>query len=156
MENKFVLRQKNNQSIIFANEIFIWFLLFIMLYRFINLEYIWRGVVHKLRWQNFDFFWPSTPLRWHFLPPYECWQKVDLFGSPTPSSCERSLWTAPEADKLNVHFARQHHAFIIYEPILAKVPNKPAWPMSYFFKYIHLACCFYIKKWKILPTLPAY
>ena len=41
------------------------------------------GVVHKLRWQDFGFFWPPTPLRWHFLP-YECWQKVDIFGLPTP------------------------------------------------------------------------
>ena len=29
------------------------------------------GVVQKLRWQVFDYFWSPTPLRWHFLP----WQK---------------------------------------------------------------------------------
>ena len=28
------------------------------------------------------FFWPPTPLCWHFLW-YECWQKVDIFGPPT-------------------------------------------------------------------------
>ena len=48
--------------------------------------------VHKLRWQNFGFFWPPTPLSWHFLW-YERWQKVDIFGPPT--SCKRSLWTPP-------------------------------------------------------------
>ena len=26
-----------------------------------------QGVIHKLRWQFFGFFWPPTPLRWHFL-----------------------------------------------------------------------------------------
>ena len=26
------------------------------------------GVVHNLRLQDFDFFWPPNPLRWHFLP----------------------------------------------------------------------------------------
>ena len=40
------------------------------------------GVVHKLRWQDFGFFWPPTPLGWHFLW-YERWQKVDIFGSTT-------------------------------------------------------------------------
>ena len=24
-------------------------------------------VIYKLRWQDFGFFWPPTPLRWHFL-----------------------------------------------------------------------------------------
>ena len=56
------------------------------------------GVVHKLRWQDFGFFWPPIPLRWHFLP-YERWQKVEIFGPPTPSSCKRSLWMAPMAEK---------------------------------------------------------
>ena len=37
------------------------------------------GVVHILRWQVFDFFWPPYPLRWHFLP-YRNWQKFDIFG----------------------------------------------------------------------------
>ena len=41
-----------------------------------------QGVVHKLRWQDFGFFWPPTPLRWQFLR-YERWQKVDIFGPPT-------------------------------------------------------------------------
>ena len=41
------------------------------------------GVVHNIRWQNFGFFWPPTPLCWHFLP-YECWQKVEIFGQLTP------------------------------------------------------------------------
>jgi hypothetical protein len=30
------------------------------------------GDVHKLLWQVFGFFWPPTPLRWHFLP-YKTW-----------------------------------------------------------------------------------
>ena len=29
-------------------------------------------VVHKLRWQDFRFFWPPTLLRWLFLP-YKSW-----------------------------------------------------------------------------------
>ena len=41
------------------------------------------GVVHKLCWQDFGFLWPPTPLRWHFLH-YECWQKANIFGLPTP------------------------------------------------------------------------
>ena len=41
-------------------------------------EHPYLGVVHKLRWQDFDFL---TPLRWHFLW-YECWQKADIFGPP--------------------------------------------------------------------------
>ena len=40
------------------------------------------GVVHKLRWQDFGFFWPPTPLRWHLLQ-YERWQKVDILRPPT-------------------------------------------------------------------------
>ena len=40
------------------------------------------GAVHKLRWQDFCFFWPPTPLRLHFLW-YESLQKVDIFGPPT-------------------------------------------------------------------------
>ena len=52
------------------------------------------GVVHKLRWQDFGFFWSPTPLCWNFLP-YECWHKDNIFGLDylPPSSCERSLWT---------------------------------------------------------------
>ena len=34
----------------------------------------------------FGFFWPPAPLPkylcWHFLP-YNCWQKVNIFGLPT-------------------------------------------------------------------------
>ena len=40
------------------------------------------GVVHKLRWQDFGFSWPPTPLRWQFLS-YKRWQKLDIFGPPT-------------------------------------------------------------------------
>ena len=40
------------------------------------------GGVHKLRLQDFGFFWPPTPLRLHFLW-YERLQKVDIFGPPT-------------------------------------------------------------------------
>ena len=40
------------------------------------------GVVHKLCWQDFGFFWPPTPLCWHFLW-YERWQNIDIFGPPT-------------------------------------------------------------------------
>ena len=38
--------------------------------------------VQKLRWQDFGFFWPPTPLCWHFLW-YEHWQTVDIFEPPT-------------------------------------------------------------------------
>ena len=37
-----------------------------------------------------------TPPCWQFLP-YKRWQKVNIFGLPTPSSCQRSLWTTPKA-----------------------------------------------------------
>ena len=30
--------------------------------------FIVKGLLYKLRWQVFDFFWPPIPLRWHFLP----------------------------------------------------------------------------------------
>ena len=55
------------------------------------------GWVHKLRWQDFSFFWPPTLLRWHFLW-YTSWQKVEIIGLPTylpTSSCKRILWTPP-------------------------------------------------------------
>ena len=42
---------------------------------------------HKEAFKNYvykcDFFWPPTPLRWHFLPNKR-WQKVDIFGQPNP------------------------------------------------------------------------
>ena len=40
------------------------------------------GGVHKLRLQDFGFFWPPTPLCLHFLW-HESLQKVDIFGTPT-------------------------------------------------------------------------
>ena len=40
------------------------------------------------------FFWPPTPLRWHFLP-YKRWQKVKIFDYLPTSFCQRSLWTPP-------------------------------------------------------------
>ena len=43
---------------------------------------------------KFDFFWPPTPLRLHFLW-YESLQKVNFFDHLPPSSCKRSLWTTP-------------------------------------------------------------
>ena len=52
------------------------------------------GCVHKLRRQDFGFFWPPTPLRWHFLW-YECWQKWTFLDHLPTSSCKRSLWTTP-------------------------------------------------------------
>ena len=52
------------------------------------------GGVQKLRWHVFGFFWPPTHLRLHFLW-YESLQKVDFFDHLPPSSCKRSLWTAP-------------------------------------------------------------
>ena len=36
-------------------------------FRFIILQFSPNGVVHKLRWQDFVFFWPPTPLHWHDL-----------------------------------------------------------------------------------------
>ena len=44
--------------------------------------YVYLEGVHKLRLQDFDFFWPPTPLRLHFLW-YKRWQKADIFGPPT-------------------------------------------------------------------------
>ena len=41
-----------------------------------------KGAVHKLRWQDFGFFWPPTHLRLHFLP-YKRWRKIDILGLPT-------------------------------------------------------------------------
>ena len=43
---------------------------------------------------RFGFFWPPTPLRWHFLW-YKRWPKVDIFDHLPPSSCKYSLWTTP-------------------------------------------------------------
>ena len=43
---------------------------------------------------RFGFFWPPTPLCLHFLW-YKSLQKVDFFDHLPPSSCKRSLWTAP-------------------------------------------------------------
>ena len=39
-------------------------------------------------------FWPPTTLSLRFLW-YKCLQKVDFFDHLHPSSCKRSLWTAP-------------------------------------------------------------
>ena len=50
------------------------------------------GVFHKLHWQAFAFFWPPTPLRWHF-PWYKGWQIVDIFEHLPTLSCKCSLWT---------------------------------------------------------------
>ena len=57
-------------------------------------SFFMKGVVHKLRQQDFGFFSPPTPLRWHFLW-YKRWQKV-------ASSCKRSLWTTlkPVSDNI--------------------------------------------------------
>ena len=52
------------------------------------------GGVHKLPLQDLSFFWPPTPLRLHFLW-YKSLQKVNFFDHLPPSSCKRSLWTAP-------------------------------------------------------------
>ena len=54
-------------------------------------------VVHKLRLQDFGFFWPPTPLRLHFLW-YECLQKVDILDHLPTESCKHSLWTPPNED----------------------------------------------------------
>ena len=43
---------------------------------FDDLLIIYCRVVHKLRWQDFGFFWPPTPLCWHFLW-YERCRNVD-------------------------------------------------------------------------------
>ena len=54
------------------------------------------GVVHKLCWQDFGFFWPPKyPLHWHFLP-YEHRQKRHNFLHTLPSPfvnvvCEQPL-----------------------------------------------------------------
>ena len=36
------------------------------------------GIVHKLSWQIFEFFWPPSPHRWQFLP-YKSWIPTHLF-----------------------------------------------------------------------------
>ena len=53
------------------------------------------GVIHKLRWQDFCFFWPPTPLRWHFygMNVDKKWTFMDHL--PTSSCSKCSLWTAP-------------------------------------------------------------
>ena len=65
------------------------------------------GILKILRWSfwirgrsqttftRFGFFWPPTPLRLHFLW-YKSLQKVNFFDHLPPSSCKRSLWTAPK------------------------------------------------------------
>ena len=52
-------------------------------------------VIHKVRWQLFVFFWPPTPLCWHFLP-YKRWQKSQHFWTSYPPLlvnvvCKRQL-----------------------------------------------------------------
>ena len=49
---------------------------------------------------SFWLFLTTYPPRWHFHP-YERWQKVNIFGLPTPSSCKHSLWTTPKVSFLN-------------------------------------------------------
>ena len=61
---------------------------------------IWQlsqGVVHKLRWQDFDFFWPPKLLRWHFIW-YERWQKVDIFWPPTSDEPELDFSSSSRAE----------------------------------------------------------
>ena len=57
-------------------------------------------VVHRLRWQAFGFFWPPTPLRWHFLR-YKRWQKVDILGQPTYLPCPVNVVCEQPLRKVN-------------------------------------------------------
>jgi hypothetical protein len=73
------------------------------------------GVVHKLCWPDFGFLWPPIPLCWHFLP-YEHWQKVHIFGLPTPLInivCGRPLNLT-----LNLHAY-----FVRFNKVNSKSPN---------------------------------
>ena len=52
------------------------------------------GAVHRLRWQDFGFFWPPTPLNWIFYGINI--DKKETFLDPMPTSCcKRSFWTTP-------------------------------------------------------------
>ena len=74
------------------------------------------GVVHKLRWHYFVFFWPPKyPLRWHVLW-YERWQKVDIFGPPTYPRLVNVVCEQPLALGCNRSFSRE--TFIFQEVLL--------------------------------------
>ena len=83
---------------------------------------LWRpirselGGVHKLCWQDFVFFWPPTPLRWHFIP-YKSWQILtflDYLPSEPTSFCQCSLWMTPYGSCYVNFVVKQIPTFIIY------------------------------------------
>ena len=85
-----------NKNILPRNLIIMTLLLPICLYVY----QVQKGGVHKLRLQDLSFFDHLPPLCLHFLW-YKCLQKVDFFDHLLPSSCKRSLWTAPALYYLN-------------------------------------------------------
>ena len=92
-------------------------ILFRWFYEIINISHegSFTNYVDKI----LDFFWPPTPLRWHFLP-YECWQKVNIFGLPT---CIRSLWTTPKGK-----------AFDLNVFLILRIKQLPKTKLKYFYE----------------------
>ena len=80
-----------------------WSLVNLAFYGFVILVVL-RGVPGRSQstFTRFVFFWPPTPLRLHFLW-YKSLQKVRFFDHLPPSSCKRSLWTAPKMLALYQH-----------------------------------------------------
>ena len=69
-----------------------------------------RGI-HKLRWQDFEDFWPPSPLCWQIYYISLC-SIVDIWLTPPlPLACQRSLWTSTFSEKtcrtlLAVHISK--------------------------------------------------
>ena len=55
---------------------------------------LWLGIVHKLCWQDFGFFWPTTPSV-DILYLINVDKKLTFLDHLPPSSCKRSLLMAP-------------------------------------------------------------
>ena len=57
------------------------------------------GGIHKLRWQNFEDFWPPSPFRWQVYK-IRFYSIVDIWETPSlPFTCQRSLWMPPFSNK---------------------------------------------------------
>ena len=98
-----------------------------------------QGVVHKLRWQFFFFFF-DLPLGWHFLW-YNHWQKVD-FLDHLPKVCTlknntnlNPIFCLVKSSKIDFIFSPALH-LIIWVLILTKKFEKIAilkiWQMVFF------------------------
>ena len=58
------------------------------------------GGIHKLCWQDFEDFRP-LPLRWQVYCISLC-NIVDIWVTPLPLACQRSLWMLPHCSHLSL------------------------------------------------------